>query len=251
MSQSLARVLRILVELSEGPRSLDDLAQATGVHKSTVLRQLRVLEGERFAYHDAAHRYHLGSRLFALADAALERREVRGVAAPHLARLNRSTGQTVHLGVREGDEVIYLDKYEAPHQIRMYSRIGLRMPLHATAMAKVLLAGLPPVRREEIAAGIDYTPFTPSTITGPERLLAELRRVGRQGYAVDDGEHETFITCVAAPIRDVGGRVAAAMSISVPTMVLDRDQVFGLLPELTRTARAISAECGHIEGEER
>ncbi|MEW2353043.1 IclR family transcriptional regulator [Spirillospora sp. NPDC029432] len=248
MSQSLTRVLRILVELSEGPRSLDELAAVTGVHKSTVLRQLRVLESERFAFHDAAHRYHLGSRLFALADAALERREVRGVAAPHLSRLSRSTGQTVHLGVQEADEVIYLDKYEARHQVRMYSRIGLRMPLHCTAMAKVLLAGLPAGRRAEIAAGIDYTPFTPNTITEPDRLLAELARVARQGYAVDDAEHETFMTCIAAPIRDAGGRVAAAMSISVPDMVLDREQVLGLLPELTRTARAISAECGHIEG---
>ncbi|GAA2441445.1 IclR family transcriptional regulator [Actinomadura vinacea] len=245
MSQSLARALRILVELGEGPRTLDELAATLGVHKTTVLRLLRTLETERFAYRDDAHRVHLGSRLFSLSGAALEQRGIRDVAAPHLARLNELTGQTVHLGVYEGGEVVYLDKYDSKQAIRMYSRVGLRMPLHATAIAKVLLADLPVPSRHRIAADIAYTPFTANTITDADALLNELSRVAEQGYAVDDAEHETFIRCIAAPIRDAGGRAIAAASISVPDVVLGREQVMGLLPGLQATARAISADCGY------
>ncbi|MFI0449034.1 IclR family transcriptional regulator [Actinomadura sp. 6N118] len=245
MSQSLGRALQIMIELGEGPRTLDELAATVGVHKTTVLRLLRPLEEERFVHRDADRRFHLGSRLFALSGAALEQRGIRGIAGPHLARLNEVTGHTVHLGVYEGGEVVYLDKYDSRHAIRMYSRVGLRMPLHATAIAKVLLADLPERRRREIAAGIEYTRFTDNTIGGPDELLAELVKVTRQGHAVDDAEHETFIRCIAAPIRSAEGRVLAAASISVPDVVLNRDQVLELLPELLTTTRAISADCGY------
>ncbi|MDL4773247.1 MULTISPECIES: IclR family transcriptional regulator [Thermomonosporaceae] len=245
MSQSLARGLLILNDLGEGPRTLDELAATVGVHKTTVLRLLRTMEEQRFVHRDDAHRFHLGSGLFALSGAALDQRGVRGIAAPHLARLNEATGHTVHLGVYEGGEVVYLDKYDSRHSIRMYSRVGLRMPLHATAIAKVLLADLPEARRREVAATIEYTPFTEHTITGPRDLLAELVRVAERGFAMDDAEHETFIRCLAAPVRAAGGRVVAAASISVPDIVLDRDRTLELLPELLATARAISAECGH------
>ncbi|RFS87166.1 IclR family transcriptional regulator [Actinomadura spongiicola] len=247
MSQSLGRALTILGELGEGPRTLDELAAKVGVHKTTVLRLLRTMEDERFVHRDSDHRFHLGSRLFALAGAALERRGIRDVAAPHLARLNDETGQTVHLGVYEGGNVIYLDKYDSRHAIRMYSRVGLSMPLHATAIAKVLLADLPEPRRRRVAAEIEYTLFTEHTIDGPAALLDELSRVADKGYALDDAEHETFIRCVAAPVRDATGRVVAAVSISVPEVLLNRDEVLALLPDLLRTVRAISADCGHAE----
>lgn len=245
MSQSLARALTILINLSEGPKSLDDLAEQLDVHKTTVLRLLRTLADERFVHRDGGHRYHLGSRIFELSGAALEQREVRGIAAPQLARLNQSTGQTVHLGVYEDGEVVYLDKYESRQPIRMYSRIGLRMPLHCTAIAKVLLADLPPAERRRIAERIEYVPFTDRTITDSRSFLAELATVAEQGWAMDDAEHETFITCVAAPVRDASGQVVAAVSISVPHLLLTRDQVLALLPELQDTTRRISADCGH------
>lgn len=248
MSQSLARALGILIELGDGPRNLDELAATAGVHKTTVLRLLRTLEEERFVHRDGDHRFHLGSRMFALARASLEQHGIRDVAAPHLAKLNETTGQTIHLGVLEGDDVIYLAKYDSRHAIRMYSRVGLPMPLHATAIAKVLLADLPAARRRRIAEDIEYTPFTEHTITGPRELLAELDRVADQGHAMDDAEHETFIRCVGAPVRDASGRVVAAVSVSVPEVVLDRDAVIGLLPDLLATAHAISADYGYTEG---
>ena len=244
MSQSLSRALQLLRELAEGPRSLDELAATAEVHKTTVLRLLRTLEEDRLVYRDDAFRYHLGAGLFALSSRALEQRPVRATAAPHLAALNRETGHTVHLAAYEGGEVVYIDKYDSRHPVRMYSRIGLRARLHCTAVAKVLLADLPPGERRAVAEGIDYEALTPNTITDPEAFLAELSRVADQGHAVDRGEHETFIHCVGAPVRDATGRVVAAVSLSVPDVVLDFAQVLSLLPRLLHTAAAISADRG-------
>jgi DNA-binding IclR family transcriptional regulator len=244
MSQSLGRALRLLDALAEGPRSLDELAESAAVHKTTVLRLLRTLEIDRLVYRDAAYRYHLGAGLFALSSRALEQRPVRAAAAQHLATLNRETGHTVHLAAYEGDEVVYIDKYDSRHPVRMYSRIGLRARLHCTAVAKILLAGLAPRERKAVAEAIVYEQLTPHTITTPEALLAELARVADQGYAVDRGEHETFINCVAAPIRDASGRVVAAVSLSVPDVLLDFEQVLALLPDVLATAAAASADCG-------
>jgi DNA-binding IclR family transcriptional regulator len=249
MSQSLARALGILVELGQGGRSLDELAAVLAVHKTTVLRLLRTLEEERFVYRDAAHRYHLGARLFALSSLAVEQRDVRAVAAPHLARLNRTTGHTVHLGAYESGEAVYLDKYDSRHPVRMYSRIGLAMPLHCTGIGKVLLAGLPAAELDDVLAWLEYPALTPRTITDVTQLRAELATVRNQGWAADHGEHEPTVNCVAAPVRDAGGQVVAAASVSVPVMQLTFDQVLELLPDLLATTAAVSADCGY-EGEQ-
>ncbi|MFF2148481.1 IclR family transcriptional regulator [Kitasatospora sp. NPDC058190] len=244
MSQTVTRALRILAQLGEGERSLDQLAEVLGVHKTTVLRLLQSLEEERFVYRDSAYRYHLGAGLFALSGLALEQRGIRRIAAPHLAELNASTGQTVHLAAYEGGEVVYIDKFDSRHPVRMYSRIGLRTALHCAAVSKVLLADLPPAERHRVVAGIDFTPHTERTLATPEALLTELEKVAARGWAEDHAEHESFINCVAAPIRDASGRVVAAASISVPDVVLPYEQVLDLLPRLLTTARAVSADCG-------
>ncbi|MDH6574934.1 IclR family transcriptional regulator [Kitasatospora sp. MAP5-34] len=243
-SSTVARAMRLLAELGEGERTLEQLAAVLDVHKTTVLRLLRPMEDERIVQRDAAHRYRLGPQLFALAGLALEQRGIRSVAAPHLRELNAATGQTVHLAAYEGGEVVYIDKYDSRHPVRMYSRIGLRAGLHCAAVSKVLLADLPVTVRQQLADKIEFTPFTVNTLTTPEALLAELDTVAAQGWAQDHAEHESFINCVAAPVRDVTGRVVAAVSLSVPDILLPYEQVLALLPQLRATAAAVSADCG-------
>lgn len=244
MNQTVTRALDLLVALQDGARTLDECAERLGVHKSTVLRLLQTLEAQRFVTHDVQHRYRLGSRLFDLAGAALAQRDVREVARPHLERLNDRTGQTVHLAAYESGDVVYIDKLEARTGIRMYSRVGLRAPLHSTAVAKVLLADLPASTRREIAEDIDYVPYTERTIANPADFLAELERVRADDFARDSGEHESFINCIAAPIRDGSGAVVAAASVSVPTMSLPAHEVLALLPQLVEATQAASADLG-------
>ncbi len=244
MSQSLDRALTLVGQLATGPKTLEELSGVIEVHKSTALRLLRTLESHRFVQRDGVHHYRLGTALFDLANRALEERDVRRSAEPALRELNARTGYTVHLASYEDGEVIYIDKYDSTHPMRMYSRIGRRAPLHCTAVAKVLLSDLPEPRRREVAAGIDYVPLTANTITTPDAYLAELERVRAAGYAVDNAEHEDFIHCIAAPVRGSRGEVVAAVSMSVPKVLLDFDGLLGHLPDLLATARAASVECG-------
>lgn len=234
----------LLDELASGPRTLDQLAERVSVHKSTVLRLLRTLESHRFVQRDDVRYYRLGTELFELAFRALDERDVRRTVEPALRSLNAETGHTVHLASYEDGEVIYIDKYESRHNVRMYSRIGRRAPLHCTAVAKVLVAAMPADRRNALAESITYERMTPNTITTPRAYLAELTRVAERGYAIDDEEHEEHIHCVAAPIRDARGEVVAAMSLSVPQMVLDLDGLLRLVPTLLAAAATASAECG-------
>jgi DNA-binding IclR family transcriptional regulator len=246
MSQSLRRALRILIELGRGPANLDQLAEVTGVHKTTVLRLLRTLAEDGFVFRDGTHRYHLGSRLFELSARALDQREVRQIAAPHLAAFNRRHGRTTHLAVLEAGEVVYIDKLESHDQIRMYSRIGLRAPLHSTAVAKVLLADLPDDELAVVVAGIEFTPLAANTITDPSQFLAEIARVRAQGWAGDREENEPSINCLAAPVRGASGRVLAAVSVSVPEIVLPYQQLLELLPALLDVTTTISRDCGWV-----
>ncbi|MFD2422453.1 IclR family transcriptional regulator [Amycolatopsis pigmentata] len=247
MSQSLDRGLRLLGVLARRASTLDELAAELGVHKTTVLRLLRTLESQHFVHRQGIRHYRLGSAVFDLSHRALEDRDVRRSAAAALADLNARTGHTVHLATYEDGEVVYVDKYEGRHSVRMYSRIGLRAPLHCTAVGKVLVAALDPPRRAEVAASLEYPRLTENTLSGPDDYLAELRRVAAQGYAVDNAEHEDFIHCVAAPVRGPGGVVLAAVSLSVPRVLLDFDGLLALLPDLRAAAREASVHSGWID----
>src|SRR5258708_2557177 len=198
MSQTVERALTILNSLGSGPKSLAQVAELLGVHKSTALRLLQTLEAQGFARHDEQHRYRLGSRLFALAQQALDDLDVRRAAAPHLQALNQAIGHTVHLAAYVDGAVVYIDKYDSRHPVRMGSRIGATAPVHCTAVGKVLLAGLPEPRRRAAVDRIDFRPYTSNSVTDPERFLAELDTVAARGHADDHAEHEDYINCVAA-----------------------------------------------------
>ncbi|WP_158893260.1 IclR family transcriptional regulator [Amycolatopsis anabasis] len=244
MSQSLDRALTLLTGLAKGAKTLDQLAEEVGVHKSTVLRLLRTLEAHHFVRRESTRYYRLGSALFDLANQALEDRDVRRSSEAALSALNERTGHTVHLASYEDGEVVYIDKYEGRHSVRMYSRVGKRAPLHCTAVGKVLVSALSPNRRAEVAEGLDYVRLTGNTITNAADYLTELNRVAERGYAVDNAEHEDFIHCVAAPIRGAGGEVLAAVSLSVPKILLDFDGLLALVPELVAAAEEASVHSG-------
>ena len=244
MSQSVARALDLLTLVARGVRTLDELAEELEVHKSTVLRLLQTMESRGFAGHDAAHRYHVGPAVFALASDALDTVDVRAAAGPILRGLAAETGQTVHLATYQDGVVTYIDKVDSRQGLRMYSRIGLPAAIHATAVGKVLLGGLDPAERQRLVEGLAVPAFTPRTHTTPATLLADVEISAERGWAEDHEEHETFMNCVGAPVRGPDGRIAAAVSISVPNVVLPHDGVLALLPALLDATARISAELG-------
>lgn len=240
MSQSLTRGLRLLGELASGPRSLDELVETMAVHKTTVLRLLRSLETERFVRRDGLHRYSLGSRLFELGSSSLRQHTIRDIASPHLEKLgDRTGGQTVHLATYENHRAVYIAKVDSTNAVIMYSRIGLSAPLHATAVGKVLTSELTARELAQALAATEMTAFTARTITDPAAYRTALADVREHGWAADAAEHEDFINCVAAPVRDALGRIMAAVSISVPDVILRAEQVRALVPYLRETATDI------------
>ncbi|WP_405361402.1 IclR family transcriptional regulator [Kitasatospora sp. NBC_00085] len=228
MSQSVDRALTLLGSLGDGPVTLEQAANSIGVHKSTALRLLRTLEEHGFVHRQSDRRYRLGGRLLSLAHRALEEIDVRQVAAPYLAALNRRFGVTVQLAVLQDGEVLYLDEVAGrwhPGAGRA-SRIGRRAPAAGTAIGRVLLAGLPEdgVREDE--------------------LPADLAKVRRQGWAAESAEHREPVACLAAPVAGSAGRPVAACAVSAPTYEMAPFELVRLLPELLCTAEAISLAYG-------
>jgi DNA-binding IclR family transcriptional regulator len=250
VSQTVDRALTILASLGDGPASLEQAANRIGVHKSTALRLLRTLEEHGFVHRQADHRYRLGGRLLSLAHSALEGIDVRQVCAPYLASLSERYGHTVHLVVLEGPDVLHLDKVEAryPTDARSWlgpaSGIGRRAPAAATAAGRVLLADLSEDQLAPLLADTDFPARTPRALRSAAELRAELAAVRRQGWALDQGEHEEAVNSLAAPIKDSEGKAIAACAISAPVAAAPVGELSRLLPELLCTVEAISLAYG-------
>jgi IclR family KDG regulon transcriptional repressor len=215
--KTATRVFAILERLSrERSVGLDGLARDLGLAKPTIYRFLLTLQQLGYARRVDGERWGMTLRPFNIGSRVLEHMEFYAAARPVAEELAESLGETVHMGVLDGDSAIYVLKVESRYTIRMHSRVGRHIPLHGTAIGKVLLAHLPGPVREAVLEGLDLVPFTPDTLTGRSALRAELDRVRRRGCALDAGEHEEGIRCIGAPVFDPAGAVAAALSVSWP-----------------------------------
>jgi IclR family transcriptional regulator, KDG regulon repressor len=250
VSQTLDRGLQVLELIAEQPRRTLEIAEELGVHHSTALRLLHTLRDRGFVHVEPDGRYRLGAAMFRLSNRALEALDLRDIARPHMERLSERCGETVHLGILEGRHVVYIEKVEAAHPVRMYSRLGAVAPLHCTALAKSILMGIDPSLRDDLLAGFDFPRFTDRTHPTASSLLDDLQRSAERGFTRDNEEHEPGIHCVAAPVYGANGRPAAAMSISAPRSRVTEDALLAFVPGLVETAHAVSAELGwHADGE--
>jgi IclR family KDG regulon transcriptional repressor len=244
MSQTLERALTILDFVSEEPRHIGEIAKFLEVHHSTALRLLHSMRKYDFVYELPNHQYRLGAAVFRLGFRALEALDVRSIAHPFMVELNEKTSETVHLGVLEHGDVVYIDKVEAQHAVRMHSRIGAVAALHCTGVAKGILAFIPPEQRSELLNGTQLERRTPRTIVDRNELERDLDTARERGFARDDEENEIGIHCVSAPIFNGFGEVEGAISLSTPTSRVDEETLLGFVPELRRAAEKTSHELG-------
>jgi DNA-binding IclR family transcriptional regulator len=249
----LDRAIGLLSLLSEGqPKNLTELSAGLGIGSSSTYRLLATLASHGYVEHDRGARgYRLGLACLELSRAYLESSDVRQVALPVLERLRDATSETVHLGILDQMEVVYIEKLQGLHAIGlMSSRVGGRSPAYCTGLGKVLLAHLDPalVRSHFRKNGLKR--FTDNTITDLSSLMDHLATVREQGYAIDNTEHETEVRCVAAPVFDLHGEVVAAISVSGPDARLDPfGQQRPLIEATVQSAQAISRRLGHPAGE--
>lgn len=247
MGQSIQRAIDLIRKSAERPLTLTEASVVLGVHKSTALRILQTLEAARFMRKTGAGTYVLGSGLIELADLALGSIDLRQYAAAHLRELQRQTGHTVHLAQLTGDEIIYIDKVDSPafDAVKLPSRVGRAVSIYASAVGKVILAYLPREERDRLLAHVVFQRYTGTTFADRDSLEAELARVKERGWATDNGEHDTYVMCVAAPIRDSRGEVIAALSITAIEVIANLEQLKENLPLVLETANLISKELGH------
>lgn len=247
--QALQRGLRVLDALLEAgaPLSLEQICARTQLPKSTAFRVVvNLLQGQYLT--ETEDGYWLSLKMLHLGAVVEARLDVKQQAAPLLAGLRDRVNETVHLAMLDDDwRVVYLDKLSATHAIGlMASRVGLTAPMYCTALGRAMAAFRP---EEEISSWLHTHPLeahTSNTVTDPAALLRELHAIRLRGYAVDNGEYETGVRCVAAPIRDHSGAVIAALSVSGPEARLPMPLVGSFISvQAVRTAQLISQAMGY------
>jgi IclR family acetate operon transcriptional repressor len=245
--QSVDRALQLLETMAElgGECTLTELANRTRLNISTCHHLLATLAQRGFVSKAPGRRsYALGARILYLSHACLQV-DLPRRAEPFIERINRATGETVHLAVRQGDQIVTLLKREARHAVRVDTGgLGNSDAPHATATGKAMLAWLPEDEIRRVLAIRGMTAFTPNTITDLPTLIEELRLVRRNGFAMDREEFQPGVVCIGAAIRDHAGAVVGAISASAPGMRATEEHCALMRDQVIAATRALSAELG-------
>jgi DNA-binding IclR family transcriptional regulator len=241
------RVLHKTLDILESIKSaksgvkLADLARSVEMPKATVYRIVTTLEGRGYLDRAGDGSYRVAKKLFDRQRSAPIEQTLSQVAPPLIAQLAATCKETVNLGILDAGEVVVIDTVESPQAVRMSSKIGNRRHLHATALGKVLLAGMSDKEVARLIRLKGQPTLTPHTIATRTALLAELAKVRQQGYAIDNQENEIEGRCIGAPITAPDGQVLAALSISGPVFRMDLARAQSLAPALKEACSAISA----------
>jgi DNA-binding IclR family transcriptional regulator len=245
---ALDKALNVLERLSllDGDIDLGSLARQMRLPKSTLLRLLTTLKRHNLVHQDErTRRFRLGWALIYLGRAANRAFSLVELVHPFLDRLSRQTGETANLVLLERNHAVYVDQVVSESIIRGAPPVAAQLGLHCTAAGKVLLAFQPLDRLEQILAQNRLEELTAKTITDPDHLRQALRRVRRQGYAVDDEESEVGGSCVAAPLRDRDGRVIAAISVVGPSSRFTRTTIPPHIRSVLLATAEISRRLGY------
>jgi DNA-binding IclR family transcriptional regulator len=225
--------------------SLKEISEKTGLHPSTAHRILNDLASGRFVDRPQPGTYRLGMRLLELGNLVKARLNVRDAAIAPMRELHRQIQQPVNLSMRQGDEIVYIERTSSERSgMQVVRAIGGRAPLHLTSVGKLFLAADDPQRVRAYATRTGLSGHTKNSITQLPVLERELAKVRQYGVAHDDEELELGVHCMAAGIRDDQGKLIAGLSISAPTGRLDKDW----LPRLQDVASEISRMLGYQPG---
>jgi len=232
-------ILEIL-KTRESGYTLADLTRSVALPKATVYRILATLEKRGYLDRSPESGYRLSAKMFDLERQDSIEQILSRAAQPVLERLVASHKETVNLGVLNAGEVVVINTVESPLGVRMASKIGNRRYMHSTALGKCFLAGLPDKEVTRLARLKGMPRLTQNTLVTKAALLAELAKVRKQGYAIDDQENELDGRCIGAPIQSADGRVLAAVSISGPVFRMDMNRAKSLAPELKAACAEIA-----------
>jgi DNA-binding IclR family transcriptional regulator len=240
-----AAALMQCFDLNHSELTLSMLTRRSGLPKTTVHRMARQLVGLGWLARQG-DAYSIGSALFEMASLAPLRARLREAALPYMQDLYQRGHSSIHLAVREGGQVLYVEKLRGHNDAIVSSRVGGRMPLHCTALGKVLLASATENVQEQVLHGV-LVPKTSATIVSPDRLWSELQNVRLNGLGYDRQESALGTQCIAAPIVMHDRRVVAALSISAGSSAVPLDKLTSSLREAAAAVgRELTAQTGSM-----
>ena len=240
-SQTLIRGLDVIELVADGPIALGELADRLGLTRSTTHRLASALVDRRYLRFVPRSGYSLGPKLLELGFRVRDELDLPRVAAPQLERLALLTEDTVHLGILDRSRVLYLDKIAGKRRINISSRVGELQPVHSTGLGKALILDHDEESWGNFFRAENSSQRTPDSLA---KWLERMRTYARTGYAFDLEENEDQIRCVAAPIRDVAGRIIAAISVSSAAQYMNDQRMQTLTTDVVETARRISEDLG-------
>jgi len=238
--QSIERAFRLLETMADhdGILGLSALAAESGLPIPTIHRLVRTLVNLGYVRQEPNRQYALGPRLIRLGESSS--RMLSDWAKPHLSLLVDKLGETANLAMLDGDQVVYVAQVPSRHSMRMFTEVGRRVLPHCTAVGKAMLANMDPVAVKELLGRTGMPEHTPNTLTDPDALAEELERTRDQGYALDEGEQEVGVRCVAVAIPDAPARLA--MSVSGPVARMTDNLVVRAAPLLHEAAAGLARD---------
>ncbi|MFZ0524364.1 MAG: IclR family transcriptional regulator [Xanthobacteraceae bacterium] len=245
--QSLGRAFAILEQVARHRNGigLAELSRLVGLHNSTTFHLAKTLVSLGYLRQEReTKRYRVGRPLFALAASALDEIEMVSLATPVLEELSREMGEASHFAVRMGDAVVVIARTSGPGAFQLADRVGVVRPAHCTAVGKVILASLQPDQLRRFLDRSGTMPSTPKSITEIPKLMREIEEVRRTGVAVDDGEFNLEVRCLAVPVEDFTGKTVGALGISAPIWRLSQQ----LLQSRAKIVRAAATRLGRDFG---
>lgn len=247
--QSIERAINILnyIATHNNDVRLIDISKDLNLNKSTLHGIISTLE--QFGYinqNQISSRYSLGNSLFHLGKVYEETLSIKKIVNPYLNELVNEYDETVHLAILSNSKVLYIDKVESNHALRMTSRVGMEDPLHATAVGKAMLANIPKHSLENILYNIELTQLTDFTQTDRNKLIEELNTIKQQGFSVDLEELERGLNCIAVPIMDYSNQAIASISIVIPSVRFQKDIFQNMKESLVAVCSKISKDLGHM-----
>jgi len=253
--QTVNHALRLLEEFrAEDELGVTELSRRLNLHKNNVFRLLATLEQRGYIEQSSANeRYRLGAKCLELGEIFCRSHSLLEQARPILRSLAEEVGETVHLAQMTSFEVVHVDAQVHQQPILAPSRVGQRLPVHCTALGKVLLGSASDccrqVYEQNVVAGRELPPRTGATIVDPIKFFEEVRTAAGQGYALDIEECEEGLSCAAVPVYDRTSLVVAALSVSGPSFRLGVDELIrDIVPRAIASADRLSRSLGYAPG---
>lgn len=242
--QSVERALDLMECLgrASGWLGISELSSATGQPVGTIHRLLKTLVAREYVVRDSrTRRYAIGPAFRMMVGVGMQGPDWAKIGTPILRELAYLSGETANLAVIDRDRAVYVAQAQPARMVRMFTEIGNRVHLHSTGCGKVLLAHQPDSVIASIIAETGLPAYTETTFTDPGLFKQELETIRQQGYAIDNGEQEDGVRCIAMPVYDKQGKTVAAVSVSGPSSRIDTRRTPLTLPHLRRASAALSS----------